>query len=129
MFRRSCITGLIFLTTFLPVCKAQGVPAESQERAILPGEALEVKVAGEPELSGAVVVQPDGRIMLPLLNEVHAAGLTLKQLQAELEQKLKQFVDQTRVTVVAAGMAEQRHIRVAPETPRPWLLPDLWPIR
>jgi hypothetical protein len=51
------------------------------------------------------------------------------ELQAEPEEKPKQFVNQPSVTVVAAGMTEQRHIRVAPATPRPWLLPDLWPVR
>ena len=93
------------------------------------GELLDIKVVGEPELSGTAVVQPDGRITLPLVNGVHAAGLTLKQLQGELEQKLRQFVAQPRVTVVAAGMAEQRHTWLSPETPRPWLLPELWPSR
>ncbi|HKW26019.1 MAG TPA: polysaccharide biosynthesis/export family protein [Terriglobales bacterium] len=129
MFSKRCIAALVFCMVFLPVCEAQRTPAESETRSILTGLALEVTVAGEPELSGTVVVQADGTITLPLLNDVHAAGLTIQQLQAQLKQKLEQFIRQPRVTVVAAGMAERHRIWVAPGTPRPWLLPDLWPIR
>jgi len=66
-------------------------PAKSETHRILNGEALDIRVLGEPELSGTAVVQPDGRITLPLLNGVHAAGLTIEQLQGELEQELRQF--------------------------------------
>lgn len=123
------MTALLSCMIFLPVCSAQVAPAQSETHPVVIGELLDIKVVGEPELSGTAVVQPDGRIMLPLVNGVHAAGLTLEQLQGELEQKLRQFVAQPRVTVVAAGMAEQRHIWLSPETPRPWLLPELWPSR
>ena len=129
MLRRRCMTALLSCMIFLPVCSAQVAPAQSETHPVVIGELLDIKVVGEPELSGTAVVQPDGRIMLPLVNGVHAAGLTLEQLQGELEQKLRQFVAQPRVTVVAAGMAEQRHIWLSPETPRPWLLPELWPSR
>ncbi|HKU24607.1 MAG TPA: polysaccharide biosynthesis/export family protein [Candidatus Sulfotelmatobacter sp.] len=123
------MTALLSCMIFLPVCGAQVAPAQSETHPVVIGELLDIKVVGEPELSGTAVVQPDGRITLPLVNGVHAAGLTLEQLQGELEQKLRQFVAQPRVTVVAAGMAEQRHIWLSPETPRPWLLPELWPSR
>ena len=129
MFRRRCIAVFLFGMILLPVCRAQQASAQSETGPLVTGEALEIKVAGEPELSGTAVVQPDGNITLPLVNEVHAAGLTIQQLQARLEQKLKQFVKQPRVTVVAAGMAEQRRIRVAPDNLHPWLLPELWPVR
>ncbi|HKW66374.1 MAG TPA: polysaccharide biosynthesis/export family protein [Terriglobales bacterium] len=123
------MTALLSCMIFLPVCSAQVAPAQSETHPVVIGELLDINVVGEPELSGTAVVQPDGRITLPLVNGVHAAGLTLKQLKSELEQKLRQFVAQPRVTVVAAGMAEQRQTGIAPDAPRPWRLPDLWPIR
>jgi len=123
------MTALLSCMVFAPVCRAQVAPAQSETHPVLIGELLDINVVGEPELSGTAVVQPDGRITPPLVNGVNAAGLTLEQLQGELEQKLRQFVAQPRVTVVAAGMAEQRHIWLWPETPRPWLLPELWPSR
>jgi polysaccharide biosynthesis/export protein len=129
MLRRRCMTALLSCMVFLAVCRAQVAPAKSETHRILNGEALDIRVLGEPELSGTAVVQPDGRITLPLLNGVHAAGLTIEQLQGELEQELRQFVAQPRVTVVAAGMAEQPQMGIVPDALRPWLLPDLWPIR
>ena len=129
MLRRRCMAAILSCMVFAPVCRAQIVPARSKTRRIVNGEVLEIRVVGEPELSGTAVVQPDGRITLPLVNGVHASGLTLEQLQGGLEQKLKHFVAQPRVTAITAGMAEQRHTQIAPDAPRPWRLPDLWPIR
>jgi len=85
------MTALLSCMVFLAVCRAQVAPAKSETHRILNGEALDIRVLGEPELSGTAVVQPDGRITLPLLNGVHAAGLTIEQLQGELEQELRQF--------------------------------------
>lgn len=129
MFRRRCIAVLLFCVIFLPVCRAQRAHAGPEKRLILSGEAVEIKVESEPELSVTGVVQPDGRITLPLVNSVQAAGLTVKQLQVQLEKRLKQYVEQPRVTVAVVGMTERLHIWGAPETPRPWPLPDLWPVR
>lgn len=123
------MSALLSCMIFLPFCKAQVAPAKSETHLILNGEALEIRVLGEPEFSGTAVVQPDGRITLPLLNGVHAAGLTPEQLQGQLEHKMRQFVAQPRVTVVAAGMAEPRRMGIAPDALRPWRLPDLWPVR
>src|SRR5690349_23327289 len=78
MLRRGCMSALLSCMIFLPVCQAQVAPAKSETHRILNGEALDIRVLGEPELSGTAVVQPDGRITLPLLNGVHAAGLTLR---------------------------------------------------
>lgn len=90
---------------------------------------LDIRVVGESELSGTAVVQPDGRTTLALLNGRHPAGLTLEELQGELEQKPREFVAQPRVIVVAAGTAEERQMGIVPRALRPWRLPELWPIR
>lgn len=54
----------------------------------------------EPEMSGDVVVRPDGRISLPLLGEIPAAGLTPAQLRTVLERAGAKFVRDPNVTVV-----------------------------
>jgi polysaccharide biosynthesis/export protein len=123
------MAALLSCMVFAPVCRAQMAPSQSATRPIVVGEALKINVAGEPELSTTVVVQADGRITLPLVNGVHVAGLAIEQLQRELEQKLRQFVAQPRITVVAARMAKQRQMGIVPDAPRPWLLPDVWPVR
>ena len=62
-------------------------------------DVLAITVWKEPELSGVVVVRPDGIITVPLVNEVKVVGLTPEQLQALLTEKLKPFVNVPQVTV------------------------------
>lgn len=64
-------------------------------------DVLAITVWKEPELSGVVVVRPDGKITVPLVNEVQVVGLTPVQLQALLTEKLKPFVNVPQVTVTA----------------------------
>ena len=51
-----------------------------------PGDALDVSTPSAPELSRSVVVQPDGRITMPLVGSVMAADRTVPELQAALAQ-------------------------------------------
>lgn len=54
----------------------------------------------EQDLSSEVAVRPDGKISLPLLNEIQAAGLTPEQLRGTLTQAANRFVEDPAVTVV-----------------------------
>src|SRR5579862_3304137 len=49
-----------------------------------PQDILDINVWKEPEVSRAVPVRPDGKISLPLLNDVQAAGLTPAQLTQQI---------------------------------------------
>jgi len=60
---------------------------------------LTVVVWREKDLSGDVVVRPDGRITLPLINEVVASGLTPDQLRDRIKEGLGRFVEDPNVTV------------------------------
>jgi len=60
---------------------------------------LTVTVWREPELSGTVMVRPDGDITLPLINDVRASGLTPDELKSVLTDKLKGFLNLPQVTV------------------------------
>lgn len=71
-------------------------------------DVLDISVWKEAELTRVVPVRPDGKISLPLLNDVQAAGLTPMQLAADLTLKLKRFVAAPRVTVVVTQMNSQR---------------------
>jgi polysaccharide export outer membrane protein len=62
-------------------------------------DVLTITVWREPELSGSVMVRPDGQITLPLLNDVHAVGLTPDELKAVLTEKLLPFLNAPQVTV------------------------------
>jgi len=54
----------------------------------------------DKDMSAEVVVRPDGRISLPLLNDVPAAGLTPDQLRAQLEKAATKYVSEPNATVV-----------------------------
>src|SRR5437899_3091667 len=54
----------------------------------------------DKDMSADVVVRPDGKISLPLLNEVQAAGLTPEQLQARLVAAAAKYVEEPNATVV-----------------------------
>jgi polysaccharide biosynthesis/export protein len=71
-------------------------------------DTLHVSTWKEPELTATLPVRPDGMISLPLLNDVQAAGLTPMQLAASIQEKLKKYVTDPRVTVVVTAMNSQR---------------------
>lgn len=62
-------------------------------------DVLDINVWKEKELSGTVVVRPDGKITLPLVNEVDVVGKTPLQLQQVLTERLQPFLTAPQVTV------------------------------
>jgi polysaccharide export outer membrane protein len=74
-----------------------------------PEDVLNVNVWKEAEMSGVVPVRPDGKISLPLLNDVQAAGLTPTQLADQVSEKLKKYVELPRVTVVVTQVNSRRY--------------------
>lgn len=73
-----------------------------------PDDVLQISVWKEPDLSGTVPVRPDGKISLPLLSDVQAAGHTPMFLSALISDKLKQYVTDPHVTVVVTGINSKR---------------------
>jgi polysaccharide export outer membrane protein len=69
---------------------------------------LHISVWKEPDLTNTLPVRPDGKISMPLLNDVQAAGLTPMQLATSLTEKLKKYLADPRVTVVVTQMNSQR---------------------
>ena len=64
------------------------------------GDVVRVYVWNEPNHSrDAVLVRPDGKISLPLVGDVHAAGLTVRQLSQTVKAKVQAFVPNPRVDV------------------------------
>jgi len=76
--------------------------------SIAPEDVLTIDVWKEPEISRTVPVRRDGKISLPLLDDVQAAGLTPTQLSAEIVEKLQATVVHPQVTVIVAQMSSQR---------------------
>lgn len=64
------------------------------------GDLLEVFVWRNEQLSREVVVRPDGRISLPLIQDVPAEGLTVLKLKREITRKFSKYLQNPRVTVI-----------------------------
>lgn len=89
-----------------------------------PQDVLDVSVWKEPELTRSVPVRPDGKISLPLLNDVQAAGLTPAELAAQITTSLKKFVTAPQVTVIVTAINSQR-VFIIGEVLRPGAFPLL----
>jgi polysaccharide export outer membrane protein len=146
MFRRLRLLAVIWLATSAIPALAQddaspkkpaqpAVPAMSSTDAKKPATAdpnyvigdqdvLDISVWKEPEVSRVVPVRPDGKISLPLLNDVQAAGLTPSQLAAEITESLKKYVTSPQVTVIVTTINSQR-VYILGEVTRPGAFPLL----
>jgi polysaccharide export outer membrane protein len=76
------------------------VAADSNAYVIGPEDVLYIHVWKEENLSKTVPVRSDGKISLPLVDEIQAAGLTPLQLKERLLEKLKEFVSIPNVSVI-----------------------------
>jgi polysaccharide biosynthesis/export protein len=83
------------------VIKSESLPvSESDQYVIGPEDVLQIEVWREKSLSDTVPVRADGKISLPLIHDIQAAGLTPLKLQETLMDKLKEFIDDPHVTVI-----------------------------
>jgi polysaccharide biosynthesis/export protein len=108
--------------------KGASAPAGNQEAQpnspnpagykIGPLDVLKIDVWKEEQLTRTVPVRPDGKITLPLLNDVQAAGLTPQELSAVISEGLKKFINSPQVTVSVSEI-NSRRIYVTGEVLRP----------
>lgn len=110
---------------------ADGSPAPaisktvSSEYQIGPGDSLQVFVYESPTLSTTVPVRPDGRISMPLVPDIIAAGKTPMQLSKDIADVLKVYVKDPNVSVIVHSFngTFDRQIRVIGEASQPMALP------
>jgi polysaccharide export outer membrane protein len=145
-FFRISILALLGFSLTLPVRGQQGSKASAQQGQALakstppnpsatadpnyvigPQDVVDISVWKEPDLSRTVPVRPDGKISLPLLNDIQAAGLTPGQLGAQIASNLTKYVTNPQVTVIISQINSQR-IYILGEVARAGsytLLPDM----
>jgi polysaccharide biosynthesis/export protein len=98
----------------------------SREYVIGAGDTLGISVYHAPELSvPGMPVRPDGRISMPLIPDIVAAGKTPTQLGKELEERLKEYIKDPIVTVMVTGFIGpySRQVRVIGEATEPSAIP------
>ena len=105
---------VFLLGPYALTCAAQQAPAASPtaspvdpagvtppgDYVIGPDDVLTIVFWREKDLSGDVSVRPDGRISLPLLNDIDAAGLTPEELRLRVTEAAEKLIEAPTVTVV-----------------------------
>jgi len=104
---------------------AANIPGSGPEYVIGPLDTLNIFVWRHPELSENVPVRPDGRISVPLIEDMTATGKTPTQLGSDLGKELEKFVQDPVVTVIVTGFngPYDRQIRVIGEAAHPQAIP------
>ena len=92
-----------------------------REYVLVPGDQLEVIVRQAPEASRTVLIRPDGRLTLPLVEDVVAAGLTPTELDARLTERFSERLIDPEVTVIAS-MVRQPMVYVTGDVRNPQAL-------
>lgn len=108
-----------------PAPPTKPAPAQGQsEYKIGPQDMVRVDVWKESDISRTIPVRPDGKISLPLLNDVQAAGLTAMQLATAIREGLTKYITNPQVTVTVAEI-NSRRVYVTGEVMRPGAQPLL----
>lgn len=125
--------GIALVACLLSGCVAQNtLPTAPPESAlpsapylIGPGDSLSIFVWRNPELSAEVPVRPDGRISIPLVEDVTAVGKTPTALARQLEARLAKYVTNPLVTVIPRSFVGPfaQQVRVIGEAATPKALP------
>jgi polysaccharide export outer membrane protein len=101
--------------------RADAVTA-SPDYIIGPEDVLSVSVWREPELTAKVVVRPDGKIDLPLVNDIRASGLTTKQLRESITESIRRFVPDPTVSVLLVEI-HSHTVTIVGSVPKPGIYP------
>jgi polysaccharide export outer membrane protein len=102
-------------TTVAPAKPAAAPPADY---VIGPDDQLSIVFWRDKELSADVVVRPDGKISLPLLNDVQAAGMTPEQLRQKVTEDAKRYIEDPTATVVVRQI-NSRKVFITGEVEKP----------
>jgi polysaccharide export outer membrane protein len=93
----------------VPAGETGALEASDKNRYQLqPGDALQVTVWKETDLTSEVLIRPDGGISFALAGELHAAGHTVAELTAMLEKRIRKFEPDAVVTVAVKAATGSR---------------------
>jgi polysaccharide export outer membrane protein len=108
-----------------PPPAATEVGASAPDYVIGPGDALSIFVYRAPEFNADLPVRPDGRLTLPLVEDIEAAGRTPTQLARQIEARLRDYVREPSVTVMVRSFVgpTSRQVRIVGEAAQPKAIP------
>jgi polysaccharide export outer membrane protein len=105
-----------------PQAATESAPSPFPDYLIAPGDVLRIAVWREPELSVETSVRLDGRITVPLLGDLMAAGRAPNDLAAEIQSKLSRFLEVPQVTLAVSQTVSARFYMLG-EVAKPGVYP------
>ncbi len=117
---------LLGACTTAPTVTSAPTAAPASERYIIgPGDSLEIYVRDNPNLTTTVPVRPDGRISIPLVQSIVAAGKTPDELADDLQKDLSRYIRDPLVTVIVKSFvgAYSQQVRVVGQAAQPRAVP------
>lgn len=129
------VAMFLLASVLLAACSSNKVapaPEMADNAGVLPeykigvGDALQISVWRNPELSLAVPVRPDGKISMPLVGDIMAAGTTATQLSEVIVKSLSGYVRNPQVTVIVANPSSsdfQLRVRITGAVQAPQSIP------
>lgn len=150
--RRLGIAGVLLVSGVGAVFHAQSTPPPAQTTAkptvpagnsspavptgvevtsdyvIGPDDVMTVVVWKEQDLSGDFTVRPDGKISMPLINDIAVAGLTPEQLRGRVTEAAAKFIEDPTVTIVVKEI-NSRKVFVMGQVAKPGPYPLIGPAR
>ena len=132
--KTAALLELVGSLVLLGGCSSSGIPLESaaslsaptaEHYIIGPGDSLEIYVRDNPTLTINVPVRPDGRISIPLVQSMSAAGKTPEELADDLQTALHRYIRNPLVTVIVTGFvgAYSQQVRVVGQATTPKAVP------
>lgn len=97
-------------------------PMDRADYVIGPADVLRILVWRQPELSVEAPVRPDGKISVPLANDVQAAGLTTDEVRETISKALADYVTAPDVAVIVREI-RSKNVQVVGEVLRPAAVP------
>jgi polysaccharide export outer membrane protein len=123
----ACVSAVVVgCASSAPYPAAPALSANADYNYIIgPGDALNIIVWRNPELSMSVPVRPDGKLATPLVDELIVQGKTSTEVARDVEKALSKFVRDPVVTVIVTSFVGpySEQIRVVGEAAKPQFLP------
>lgn len=122
---KNFLSVLFLLPLLLTGCAGHSTipvkPAGEQAYILGPGDALRVLVYGQDELSGQFTIDPSGRISMPLIKDIQASGMTVRELEDNITTQLKpKYLKDPKVSI---EVLEYRSVYILGEVRTPGKYP------
>ena len=115
LYRLAALAALLFVAVLPVLAQAGGAAPMGRNRPIGVGDTVNVVVVGEEMMSGAKIVDDEGKITLTLAGDIRVAGMTPAQASAAVARALRarKLLRNPRVTVSMGALEQPRQFTVA----------------